>query len=34
VIHLWLNIALLLVVVGLGVYSTCLRSTTFYEDDE
>jgi hypothetical protein len=33
-LHLWLNIALLFVVVGLGTYATCLRYTTFYGDDE
>lgn len=31
-IHLWLNIAVLFVFVGLASFFSCLSSTTWYDD--
>lgn len=33
-LHLWLNIAVLFVFVGLVAYAGCLGSTTFWGDEE
>lgn len=33
-INLWLNIAVLLCIVGAATFLTCLGSTTWYGDDE
>jgi nitrogen fixation-related uncharacterized protein len=32
-IHLWLNVAVLLVLVGGATFLTCLTSTTWFNDD-
>jgi hypothetical protein len=32
-IHVWLNIAILLAIVGAAVYASCLSSTTFWGDE-
>lgn len=33
-LHLWLNIAVVLAVVGAALWATCLGSTNFWEDEE
>jgi hypothetical protein len=32
-LHIWLNIAVLLVIVGAAMYASCLGSTTFWGDE-